>query len=202
MSQTEIDNLIELLARLPGIGPRSARRLALSMLKKPDSLMRPLAKSLLSTADSIVKCSICGNLDTSSPCNICQDESRDKSTIIVVEEVADLWALERASVHKGLYHVLGGTLSAIDGISPDDIGISSLVQRALKEETKEVILAMNATIDGQTTAYYIQDSLKSLDVKITKLAQGLPVGGEIETLDDGTLFSAFKNRSELNSNSG
>ena len=194
MSQTEIDNLIELLARLPGIGPRSARRLALSMLKKPDSLMRPLAKSLLSTADSIVKCSICGNLDTSSPCNICLDESRDKSTIIVVEEVADLWALERASVHKGLYHVLGGTLSAIDGISPDDIGISSLVQRALKEETKEVILAMNATIDGQTTAHYIEDTIKNGKIKITKLAQGLPVGGEIEQLDDGTLFSAFKNR--------
>jgi recombination protein RecR len=194
MSQTEIDNLIELLARLPGIGPRSARRLALSMLKKPDSLMRPLAKSLLSTADSIVKCSICGNLDTSSPCNICLDESRDTSTIIVVEEVADLWALERASVHKGLYHVLGGTLSAIDGISPDDIGISSLVQRALKEETKEVILAMNATIDGQTTAYYITDQLAATEVKVSRLARGVPVGGELDYMDDGTLLEAIESR--------
>ena len=194
MSQTEIDNLIELLARLPGIGPRSARRLALSMLKKPDSLMRPLAKSLLSTADSIVKCSICGNLDTSSPCNICLDESRDKSTIIVVEEVADLWALERASVHKGLYHVLGGTLSAIDGISPDDIGISSLVQRALKEATKEVILAMNATIDGQTTAYYITDQLTAAEVKVSRLARGVPVGGELDYMDDGTLLEAIESR--------
>ena len=193
MSQTEIDNLIELLARLPGIGPRSARRLALSMLKKPDSLMRPLAKSLLSTADSIVKCSVCGNLDTSSPCYICLDESRDKSTIIVVEEV-DLWALERASVHKGLYHVLGGTLSAIDGISPDDIGISSLVQRALKEETKEVILAMNATIDGQTTAYYITDQLAAAEVKVSRLARGVPVGGELDYMDDGTLLEAIESR--------
>ena len=199
MSQTEIDNLIELLARLPGIGPRSARRLALNMLKKPDSLMRPLSKSLIDTANSIVKCSVCGNLDTQSPCGICQNNDRDKSPIVVIEEVADLWALERASVHKGLYHILGGTLSAIDGVSPDDLGISLLVKRAQEKETREIILAMNATIDGQTTAYYIQDSLKHSKVKITKLAQGLPVGGEIESLDDGTLFSAFKNRSKINS---
>ena len=197
MSQTEIDNLIELLARLPGIGPRSARRLALNMLKKPDSLMRPLSKSLIDTANSIVKCSVCGNLDTQSPCGICQNNDRDKSMIVVIEEVADLWALERASVHKGLYHILGGTLSAIDGVSPDDLGISLLVKRAQEKETREIILAMNATIDGQTTAYYIQDSLKNSKVKITKLAQGLPVGGEIESLDDGTLFSAFKNRSKI-----
>ncbi|MBP57099.1 MAG: recombination protein RecR [Rhodobiaceae bacterium] len=194
MGQTEIDNLIELLARLPGIGPRSARRLALSMLKKPDSLMRPLAKSLLDTADSIVKCLTCGNLDTSSPCNICQNESRDESTIVVVEEVADLWALERASVHKGMYHVLGGTLSAIDGISPNDIGISSLVQRAQKEETKEVILAMNATIDGQTTAYYITDQLAAAEVKVSRLARGVPVGGELDYMDDGTLLEAIESR--------
>ena len=194
MGQTEIDNLIELLARLPGIGPRSARRLALSMLKKPDSLMRPLAKSLLDTADSIVKCLTCGNLDTSSPCNICQNESRDESTIVVVEEVADLWALERASVHKGMYHVLGGTLSAIDGISPNDIGISSLVQRAQKEETKEVILAMNATIDGQTTAYYITDQLAVAEVKVSRLARGVPVGGELDYMDDGTLLEAIESR--------
>jgi len=194
MSQTEIDNLIELLARLPGIGPRSARRLALNMLKKPDSLMRPLSKSLIDTANSIVKCSVCGNLDTQSPCGICQNNDRDKSTIVVIEEVADLWALERASVHKGLYHILGGTLSAIDGVSPDDLGISLLVKRAQEKETKEIILAMNATIDGQTTAYYITDQLADTGVKVSRLARGVPVGGELDYMDDGTLLEAIESR--------
>lgn len=194
MSQSEIDNLIELLARLPGIGPRSARRLALSLLKKPDSLMRPLAKSIIDTADSIVKCNECGNLDTKSPCNICDDQKRDVSVIVVVEEVADLWALERAAVHKGLYHVLGGSLSAIDGISPENIGIASLIERAKKEETKEIILAMNATIDGQTTAYYITDKLSSINIKVSRLARGVPVGGELDYMDDGTLLEAIESR--------
>lgn len=194
MSQSEIDNLIELLARLPGIGPRSARRLALSLLKKPDSLMRPLAKSIIDTADSIVKCNECGNLDTKSPCNICADQKRDISVIVVIEEVADLWALERAAVHKGLYHVLGGSLSAIDGISPENIGIASLIERAKKEETKEIILAMNATIDGQTTAYYITDQLSSIDIKVSRLARGVPVGGELDYMDDGTLLEAIESR--------
>jgi recombination protein RecR len=194
MSQSEIDNLIELLARLPGIGPRSARRLALSLLKKPDSLMRPLAKSIIDTADSIVKCNECGNLDTKSPCNICDDQKRDLSVIVVVEEVADLWALERAAVHKGLYHVLGGSLSAIDGVSPENIGIASLIERAKKEETKEIILAMNATIDGQTTAYYITDQLSSIDIKVSRLARGVPVGGELDYMDDGTLLEAIESR--------
>ena len=194
MSQSEIDNLIELLARLPGIGPRSARRLALSLLKKPDSLMRPLAKSIIDTADSIVKCNECGNLDTKSPCNICDDQKRDVSVIVVVEEVADLWALERAAVHKGLYHVLGGSLSAIDGISPENIGIASLIERAKKDETKEVILAMNATIDGQTTAYYITDQLSSIDIIVSRLARGVPVGGELDYMDDGTLLEAIESR--------
>ena len=194
MSQTEIDNLIELLARLPGIGPRSARRLALNMLKKPDSLMRPLSKSLIDTANSIVKCSDCGNLDTQSPCGICQNNDRDKSIIVVIEEVADLWALERASVHKGLYHILGGTLSAIDGVSPDDLGISLLVKRAQEKETKEIILAMNATIDGQTTAYYITDQLADTGVKVSRLARGVPVGGELDYMDDGTLLEAIESR--------
>ena len=194
MSQSEIDNLIELLARLPGIGPRSARRLALSLLKKPDSLMRPLAKSIIDTADSIVKCNECGNLDTKSPCNICDDQKRDVSVIVVVEEVADLWALERAAVHKGLYHVLGGSLSAIDGISPENIGIASLIERAKKEETKEIILAMNATIDGQTTAYYITDQLSSIDIKVSRLARGVPIGGELDYMDDGTLLEAIESR--------
>ena len=194
MSQTEIDNLIELLARLPGIGPRSARRLALSMLKKPDTLMRPLSKSLIDTANSIVKCSDCGNLDTQSPCGICQNNDRDKSMIVVIEEVADLWALERASVHKGLYHILGGTLSAIDGVSPDDLGISLLVKRAQEKETREIILAMNATIDGQTTAYYITDQLVDTGVKVSRLARGVPVGGELDYMDDGTLLEAIESR--------
>ena len=194
MSQTEIDNLIELLARLPGIGPRSARRLALNMLKKPDTLMRPLSKSLIDTANSIVKCSDCGNLDTQSPCGICQNNDRDKSIIVVIEEVADLWALERASVHKGLYHILGGTLSAIDGVSPDDLGISLLVKRAQEKETREIILAMNATIDGQTTAYYITDQLADTGVKVSRLARGVPVGGELDYMDDGTLLEAIESR--------
>ena len=194
MSQTEIDNLIELLARLPGIGPRSARRLALNMLKKPDSLMRPLSKSLIDTANSIVKCSVCGYLDTQSPCGICQNNDRDKSMIVVIEEVADLWALERASVHKGLYHILGGTLSAIDGVSPDDLGISLLVKRAQEKETREIILAMNATIDGQTTAYYITDQLADTGVKVSRLARGVPVGGELDYMDDGTLLEAIESR--------
>ena len=194
MSQSEIDNLIELLARLPGIGPRSARRLALSLLKKPDSLMRPLAKSIIDTADSIIKCNECGNLDTKSPCNICDDQKRDISVIVVIEEVADLWALERAAVHKGLYHVLGGSLSAIDGVSPENLGIASLIERAKKEETKEIILAMNATIDGQTTAYYITDKLSSINIKVSRLARGVPIGGELDYMDDGTLLEAIESR--------
>ena len=153
MNNSEIDNLISLLARLPGIGPRSARRMALNFLKKPESLMKPLAESLITTANSIVNCKICGNLDTEEVCSICNDKRRDTSTIIVVEEIADLWALERASVHSGMYHVLGGSLSAIDGIGPEDLGINSLIERAGDNEVNEIILAMNATIDGQTTAY-------------------------------------------------
>ena len=156
--------------------------------------MRPLAKSIIDTADSIVKCNECGNLDTKSPCNICDDQKRDISVIVVIEEVADLWALERAAVHKGLYHVLGGSLSAIDGVSPENIGIASLIERAKKEETKEIILAMNATIDGQTTAYYITDQLSSIDIKVSRLARGVPVGGELDYMDDGTLLEAIESR--------
>ena len=194
MNNSEIDNLISLLARLPGIGPRSARRMALNFLKKPESLMKPLAESLITTANSIVNCRICGNLDTEEVCSICNDKRRDTSTIIVVEEIADLWALERASVHSGMYHVLGGTLSAIDGIGPEDLGINSLIDRAADKEVCEIILAMNATIDGQTTAYYITDQLKECDVKISRLAHGVPVGGELDYMDDGTLQTALKAR--------
>ena len=159
MNNSEIDNLISLLARLPGVGPRSARRMALNFLKKPESLMKPLAESLIATANSIVNCKVCGNLDTEEICSVCNDKRRDVSVIVVVEEIADLWALERASVHNGMYHVLGGTLSAIDGIGPEDLGINSLIERAKNPEVNEIVLAMNATIDGQTTAYYITDQL-------------------------------------------
>ena len=194
MNNSEIDNLISLLSRLPGIGPRSARRMALNLLKQPESLMKPLAKSLITTADSIRNCNTCGNLDTEEICSICVDERRDISTIIVVEEIADLWALERAAVHKGKYHVLGGTLSAIDGVGPDDLGINSLIQRANDPEVEEIILALNATIDGQTTAYFITDQLKDCNVKVSRLAHGVPVGGELDYMDDGTLQTAIQSR--------
>ncbi len=194
MNNSEIDNLISLLSRLPGIGPRSARRMALNLLKKPESLMKPLAESLITTANSIVNCEICGNLDTSEICSVCNDKRRDVSIIVVIEEIADLWALERASVHNGMYHVLGGTLSAIDGIGPEDLGINSLVERAQGSEVHEIILAMNATIDGQTTAYYITDQLKDCSVKVSRLAHGVPVGGELDYMDDGTLQTALKSR--------
>ena len=190
----EIDNLISLLSRLPGIGPRSARRMALNLLKQPESLMKPLAESLITTANSIMNCNTCGNLDTEEICSICVDERRDISTIIVVEEIADLWALERAAVHKGKYHVLGGTLSAIDGVGPDDLGINSLIQRANDPEVDEIILALNATIDGQTTAYFITDQLKDCNVKVSRLAHGVPVGGELDYMDDGTLQTALQSR--------
>ena len=194
MNNSEIDNLISLLSRLPGIGPRSARRMALNLLKQPESLMKPLAESLITTADSIRNCNTCGNLDTEEICSICVDERRDISTIIVVEEIADLWALERAAVHKGKYHVLGGTLSAIDGVGPDDLGINSLIQRANDPEVDEIILALNATIDGQTTAYFITDQLKGCNVKVSRLAHGVPVGGELDYMDDGTLQTALQSR--------
>ena len=194
MNNSEIDNLISLLSRLPGIVPRSARRMALSLLKQPESLMKPLAESLITTANSIMNCNTCGNLDTEEICSICVDERRDISTIIVVEEIADLWALERAAVHKGKYHVLGGTLSAIDGVGPDDLGINSLIQRANDPEVDEIILALNATIDGQTTAYFITDQLKDCNVKVSRLAHGVPVGGELDYMDDGTLQTALQSR--------
>ena len=194
MNNSEIDNLISLLARLPGVGPRSARRMALNFLKKPESLMKPLAESLIATANSIVNCKVCGNLDTEEICSVCNDKRRDVSVIVVVEEIADLWALERASVHNGMYHVLGGTLSAIDGIGPEDLGINSLIERAKNSEVNEIVLAMNATIDGQTTAYYITDQLNDCGVKISRLAHGVPVGGELDYMDDGTLQTALKSR--------
>jgi len=190
----DIDRLIKLLARLPGLGPRSARRAALSLLKKRESLMEPLAQALAAAASSIKACSQCGNLDDIDPCLICQDEKRDNSLICIVEDVADLWALERTGSYKGRYHVLGGVLSALDGIGPEDLKIGTLVDRVGAGGVGEVILATNVTVDGQTTAHYITDRLASSGVKITRLAHGVPVGGELEYLDDGTLMTALKAR--------
>jgi recombination protein RecR len=194
MTISDIDRLIQLLAKLPGLGPRSARRAALHLLKKRESLMQPLARALDAAAANIRTCSRCGNLDTADPCAICTDPKRDGSVICVVADVADLWALERAGSFKGRYHVLGGTLSALDGIGPEQLNLAGLVARAAAPEIKEVILATGATVDGQTTAHYITARLVGLDLAITRLAYGVPMGGELEYLDDGTLTAALKAR--------
>ena len=194
MAVSDIETLIKLLARLPGLGPRSARRAALHLIKRRESLMEPLATALQSAAASIRTCSTCGNIDTADPCAICRDERRDAGIICVVEEVADLWAMERAAAFKGRYHVLGGTLSALDGIGPEDLNAASLVRRVEAGGVREVILATNATVDGQTTAHYITDRLAGSGVEISRLAHGVPVGGELDFLDDGTLAAALKAR--------
>jgi recombination protein RecR len=191
---SEIERLIQLLAKLPGLGPRSARRAALALLKKRDTLLEPLADSLREAADAILTCEVCGNLDTQSPCAICSDPRRDPHVLCVVEDVADLWALERAGVFRGRYHVLGGALSALDGVTPDRLNVGGLLER-VKQGVDEVILAMNATVEGQTTAHYLMDLLG--DMKVTRLAHGVPVGGELDYLDEGTLSAAFKARRAL-----
>jgi len=193
----EIERLIQLLARLPGLGPRSARRAALQLIKKREQLMSPLADAMRVAADRILVCSSCGNVDTSDPCAICADQRRDPSLIVVVEDVSDLWALERAGVANARYHVLGGTLSALDGVRPEDLNLARLVDRASDPAVKEIVLALNATVEGQTTAHYIADLLARLPVKITKLAHGVPVGGELDYLDEGTLSAAMRQRSAL-----
>lgn len=190
----EIERLIQLLAKLPGLGPRSARRAALHLIKRREALLEPLAAALAEAAERVRACSRCGNIDTSDPCAICADPRRDGSLLCVVEEVADLWALERAAAFKGRYHVLGGTLSALDGVGPEQLNIPKLVQRVRQEGIKEVILATNATVDGQTTAHYIGDRLAPLGVAVSRLAHGVPVGGELDYLDDGTLAAALKAR--------
>jgi len=197
MTGTEIDQLIKLLARLPGMGPRSGRRAALHLLKNRESLMLPLAQSLTRTAMVIEECPDCHNLDAVMPCGICRDKSRDKSILCVVEDISDLWAVEKSGGFRGYYHVLGGTLSALDGIGPEDLSIPHLIRRAGDEEIREVIIALNATIDGQTTAHYIADLLRPCDVSITQLARGVPMGGQIDTLDDGTLSTAMKARKSV-----
>jgi recombination protein RecR len=190
----EIERLIKLLARLPGLGPRSARRAALALMKKKEALMEPLAKALAEAAAAIKACAVCGNLDTASPCAICRDRARDPSILVVVEDVGDLWALERAAATRGRYHVLGGVLSPLDGIGPDDLNIASLISRVRQGGVSEVVLAMNATVEGQTTAHYITDQLSGSGAKVTRLAHGVPVGGELDYLDDGTLAAAMKSR--------
>ncbi len=194
VSGPEIERLIQLLAKLPGLGPRSARRAALHLVKKKDELLVPLARAMDVAVETVVVCSTCGNIDTSDPCAICTDPRRDQGTIIVVEDVADLWALERAGALNARYHVLGGALSPLDGVGPDDIGIDRLVARIAAGGIAEVILAVNATVEGQTTAHYIMDQLAGLGVKVSRLAHGVPVGGELDYLDDGTLSAAIRQR--------
>jgi len=191
----DIDKLIQLLARVPGLGPRSARRATLHLLNKRESLMRPLADALGTAADNIKNCTTCGNIDVGDPCRICEDQRRDPSILCVVEQVGDLWALDRTGSFKGRYHVLGGVLSALDGIGPEDINIGSLIERVGDDSpVVEVILATNLTVDGQTTAHYITERLEDSGVKVTLLAHGVPVGGELDYLDDGTLSAALKAR--------
>ena len=197
MAQGDIEKLIALLAKVPGLGPRSARRAALHLLKKRETLMQPLARALDEPAAAVRTCSHCGNLDTVDPCGVCTDARRDRSIICVVEEVGDLWAMERSAFFRGLYHVLGGRLSALDGIGPDDLRIAGLVARAHEAEVKEVIIATSATVDGQTTAHYLQDRLAGADIAVTRLAHGVPVGGELDFLDDGTIMAALNARRPL-----
>jgi recombination protein RecR len=193
----EIERLVQLLARVPGLGPRSARRAVLHLIKRREQLLLPLAAAITEAAGKVRLCSVCGNADTTDPCTICSDERRDASIIIVVEEVGDLWALERAGAMNARYHVLGGTLSPLDGIGPDDLAISSLVSRVAAGGVAEVILAVNATVEGQTTAHYLTDQLSPFAVRVTRLAHGVPVGGELDYLDEGTLAAALRSRAAI-----
>ena len=197
----EIERLIQLLARLPGLGPRSARRAALHLIKKKEQLLVPLATAAAEAADKVRVCSTCGNVDTADPCSVCTDPRRDPGTIIVVEDVSDLWALERAGAMSARYHVLGGTLSPLDGVGPEDLNIAGLVDRVAAGGVKEIIIAVNATVDGQTTAHYLADQLSGPNadygVKVSRLAHGVPVGGELDYLDEGTLAAALQRRSDF-----
>ncbi len=197
----EIEDLIKLISKLPGLGPKSAKRIVLKLINNRDELVKPMANSLVQVYKNIKRCNFCGSLKSiANGCNNCENAKENFNKICVVEDIADQWSIENSNIFKGYFHILGGTISSV-GQRKEDLLINSLVERVSKGNIEEVILATSATVEGQTTAYYIQDSLKNSKVKVTKLAQGLPVGGEIESLDDGTLFSAFKNRSKLNSNS-
>ena len=198
---SEIDELIKLISKLPGLGPKSAKRIVLKLINNRDELVKPMANILAQVYKNVVRCNSCGALKSNSNgCLNCENTKEKYTKICVVEDIADQWSIENSNIFQGYFHILGGTISSV-GQRKEDLLINSLVERVNRDKIEEVILATSATVEGQTTAYYIQDSLKNLDVKITKLAQGLPVGGEIESLDDGTLFSAFKNRSNLKSNS-
>ena len=195
---TEIDNLIKLISKLPGLGPKSAKRIILKMINNRQELLKPLANDLNDVFKNIERCKVCGTLKSNNhPCNNCEDKSKKFTKICVVENISDQWAIQSSSIFQGYYHILGGTLSNNNNSNREDLLINSLIERINKDDIEEVILATGATVEGQTTAFYIQDSLKKTDVKVSKLAQGLPVGGEIENLDDGTLISAFKNRKKI-----
>tara|TARA_B100000900_G_scaffold330228_1_gene290729 strand:- start:1611 stop:2222 length:612 start_codon:yes stop_codon:yes gene_type:complete len=197
----EIEDLIKLISKLPGLGPKSARRIVLKLINNRDELVKPMASSLAQLYKNVSRCNFCGSLKSSlNGCSNCENVKEKFNKICVVEDIADQWSIENSNIFKGYFHILGGTISSV-GQRKEDLLVNSLVERVIKDKIEEVILATSATVEGQTTAYYIQNSLKKTNVKVTKLAQGLPVGGEIESLDDGTLFSAFKNRSKINSNS-
>ena len=200
MESEEIKNLIKLMSKIPGLGPRSARRSVLSLIKNPEKLMLPLANSLIQVSENIKLCSVCGNIDSDTICGICKDEKRDKNIICVVEDITDLWALERSSSYKGRYHILGGVLSAIDGINPEDLRIKELLENIRLNNVKEVILATSATLAGQTTSFYIMDLLEGKGIIISRLAQGIPMGGELDYLDDGTIGAALDSRRILSGN--
>jgi recombination protein RecR len=194
MGGPEIDRLIQLFAKVPGLGPRSARRAVLKLLQAPEARMLPLAQALAAAARAVKHCAQCGNLDSTNPCAICTDPRRDRAMICVVETVADMWALERAGVHHGLYHVLGGTLSALGGTGPDDLNIQPLLARVAEGEAREVILALSATVDGAATSHFLTDRLLDSGVEVTRVAQGVPIGGALDVLDDGTLATALRAR--------
>lgn len=194
MGGPEVETLIGLLAKLPGMGPRSARRAALRLLQQPETRMLPLATALADAARAVRPCADCGNLDSRDPCSVCADPHRDRSVICVVEGVGDLWALERAGVHRGLYHVLGGTLSALSGVGPEDLNTASLLTRVAEGGVSEVIMALSATVDGATTAHWLTDRLRPLGVTVSRVAQGVPIGGALDVLDDGTLAAALRAR--------
>lgn len=197
MSEHSLEHLIKILGGLPSLGPRSARRVALHLITKKQSVMEPLTRALADAAEKVQACPQCNNLDTVVPCSICQSELRDRSTLCVVESVADIWAIERSGHYKGLYHVLGGLLSAIDGIRPEDLGIESILTRVKDSNIQEVILGLSATVNGQTTAHYIADRLQDENIEVTGLARGIPVGGELDYLDDSTITTAFKSRKSV-----
>ncbi len=196
-SNPEIDKLILLISKLPGFGPKSASRAALHLLKKKEQLMIPLAEALLSSSEKIITCEVCGNIDLHSPCSICNDEKRSKKQICVVENIADLWALEKAEVFNGMYHILGGNLSAINSVGPEDLNLKRLIDRVGSDEVEEVILALSATVDGQTTAHYVADTLSQKDIVVSRLGHGVPVGGELDYMDEGTIAAALSARQKI-----